>query len=104
MAVIKMHSICKQRAQFALWYSVMIAILRFSQFGQIIGWLIYSLQVKCKIIISHFWGFVKKNNKGNNMKNIVKKKKVSFKYVLFWVLGILGAILAGYFLFVGSMV
>ena len=47
---------------------------------------------------------VKKNNKGNNMKNIVKKKKVSFKYVLFWVLGILGAILLGYFLFVGSMV
>ena len=38
------------------------------------------------------------------MKNIVKKKKVSFKYVLFWILGILGAILAGYFLFVGSMV
>ena len=34
----------------------------------------------------------------------IKKKKVSFKYVLFWVLGILGAILAVYFLFVGSMV
>jgi|GEM_PF-4524848 len=38
------------------------------------------------------------------MKNIVKKKKVSFKYALFWVLGIIGAILAGYFLFVGSKV
>ncbi len=38
------------------------------------------------------------------MKNVVKKKKVSFKYVLFWVLGTIGAILTAYFLFVGSMV
>jgi len=46
----------------------------------------------------------RKKSKGNKMKNIVKKKKVSFKYALFWVLGIIGAILAGYFLFVGSKV
>lgn len=31
----------------------------------------------------------------------VKKKKVSFKYILFWLLGILGAFIIGYFFFVG---
>ncbi len=33
--------------------------------------------------------------------NGIKRKKISWKYVLFWILGILGAVVVGYFLFIG---
>lgn len=33
-----------------------------------------------------------------------KKKRITFKYVLFWVLGILGAFVVGYFIYIGCNV
>ena len=37
-------------------------------------------------------------------KNVVKKKKLSLKYILFWILGILGAVVVVYFFFIGGEV
>lgn len=37
-------------------------------------------------------------------KNVIKQKKLSWKYVLFWILGILGALIVSYFIFVGFQI
>ena len=40
-------------------------------------------------------------NNDNKVKNVVKQRKLPVKYILSWVLGFFGAIILGYFVYIG---
>ena len=40
-------------------------------------------------------------NNDNKVKNVVKQRKLPVKYIFSWVLGFFGAIILGYFVYIG---